>query len=84
MTRKEFLAGSTAFAGAVTMPNIVGITKKSINVALIGCGERWNGALKNILDASKIVGIDVNIVALCDWFEDHAVKNSKQIQLSRG
>ena len=40
MTRKEFLAGSTAFAGAVAMPNIVGITKKSINVALIGCGER--------------------------------------------
>ena len=51
MTRKEFLAGSTAFSGAVAMPNIVGITKKSINVALIGCGERGNGALKNILDA---------------------------------
>ena len=81
MTRKEFLAGSTAFAGAVTMPNIVGITKKSINVALIGCGERGNGALKNILDASKIVGIDVNIVALCDWFEDHAVKTRNKFNL---
>lgn len=59
ITRKEFLAGSVAFAGASALPNSVDSTKKSINVALIGCGGRGNGALKNILDASKIIGIDV-------------------------
>ena len=81
ITRKEFLVGSTTFAGALAMPSIASSTKKSINVALIGCGGRGNGTLKNILDASKIVGIDVNITALCDWFEDNAVKTRDKFNL---
>ena len=81
ITRKEFLVGSTAFAGALAMPSIASSTKKSINVALIGCGGRGNGTLKNILDASKIVGINVNITALCDWFEDNAVKTRDKFNL---
>lgn len=41
-------------------------------VALIGCGGRGRGALRNLLNATKTVGCQVKVVAFCDWFEDAA------------
>lgn len=47
---------------------------KTVTVALIGCGGRGRGALKNLLDAAKIVGVNIKIAAFCDWFEEPAKK----------
>lgn len=50
------------------------IETKTVTVALIGCGGRGRGALKNLLDAAKIVGVNIKIAAFCDWFEEPAKK----------
>jgi myo-inositol 2-dehydrogenase/D-chiro-inositol 1-dehydrogenase len=41
-------------------------------VAVIGCGGRGNGALKNIKDAAKKIGQEAKLVAAADYFMDRA------------
>jgi len=45
---------------------------RKFRIALIGCGGRGNGALKNHVDAAKHIGADIEVVATADWFEDRA------------
>lgn len=73
ITRREFVAGSAA---SMLMPASFAVTssRKTLNVALVGCGGRGRGVLKNLLEASKAVGCNVRAVAFCDWFEDVAMK----------
>ncbi|MBI5830922.1 MAG: Gfo/Idh/MocA family oxidoreductase [Armatimonadetes bacterium] len=47
-------------------------------IALIGCGGRGRGAVQDSLDAAKILGCQVQVVAMADWFRDRAVNAGKQ------
>lgn len=75
MTRKEFIVGGSGIlaTSALRFPAMAAGTK-TVTVALIGCGGRGRGALKNLLDAAKIVGVNIKIAAFCDWFEEPAKK----------
>lgn len=84
ITRKQFLAGSTAFTTASAIPTFANVIDptKTVKICLVGCGRRGNSALNNILDAAQIVGCKVEVVALCDWFEEKAVKTREKFNLS--
>jgi predicted dehydrogenase len=62
------LAATSASASAAETP----AGTKKIKVGLIGCGGRGAGALKNFLDACKILGIEAEITAVGDAFKDKA------------
>jgi predicted dehydrogenase len=52
--------------------------KKSFKVALIGCGGRGRGALRDHLEAARYLnetlklGVEIQVVATADWFLDRA------------
>lgn len=70
MTRRDFVKSTSAAAALAAFPAIASSdgAGKTVTVALIGCGGRGRGALKNLLEASKTVGCNVRVAAFCDWF----------------
>ena len=73
LNRRQFLQKATvAAASLAAFPSVLGKAKSSyvIRVGLIGCGGRGSGALRNVLDAGKIAGVKVEVVALADMFQD--------------
>lgn len=81
-TRRSFLetsslAGAALAAGPVMAANLNTGTKK-LKAGLIGCGGRGNGAVANWLEACKILGIEGQLVAAGDAFQDKAAKTGKQ------
>jgi predicted dehydrogenase len=75
VTRRSTL--KTAALAGVTA-GLAGMTAKAqgskkVKVALVGCGGRGKGDLGNILKACTILGLEGEVVALADAFED-AVK----------
>ena len=74
MDRREFLKGSAvaaAFAGAPAILRADG-AKRTFKVGLVGCGGRGNGAMENIVEAGKIVGVDIKPYAFADAFMQRA------------
>jgi predicted dehydrogenase len=86
MNRRTFL-GNTALAGvslaatSVLAADLAG-TPKKIKVGLIGCGGRGNGALKDFLDACKILGIEAQVVAAGDAFKGQADETGKKFGIA--
>ena len=68
------LAAAPAVLRANTMPT-------KIKVALIGCGGRGSGALGQFIAACKILGIEPEVVALGDAFDDRVQKLGKTYNL---
>jgi predicted dehydrogenase len=81
MNRREFVKNAAVVsAGTLAFSNsrIFAAGTEKIKVALVGCGGRGKGALKNFLDAAKHLKINVEIVGLADFFKsrtDEAVRN---------
>ena len=74
LTRREVI-GSLTLAGAAlaVAPAFAassGPLPAKIKVALIGCGGRGTGALGQFIAACKILGIEPEVVALGDAFDD--------------
>ena len=78
ITRKSFISGAVASVAASTFPS----SPKALNIALIGCGGRGKGAVRNLLNAAKIVGCNVQVTVLCDWFEEAAKKARHELKLN--
>ncbi len=87
VSRRTFLA-SAGLAAAATP--LVGASlasasyvqnKQQMKVALIGCGGRGNGALKDAMNAADINGVDMQLVATADWFKDKAEATGKEFDL---
>jgi len=73
ITRREFIGKSAAAATALAaFPSIASPSQKTVTVALIGCGGRGRGALRNLFEASKTVGCTIRVAAFCDWFREIA------------
>ena len=82
MPRRKFLKNAAA-AGAVisVLPlfNIRGADAgRKFKVGLVGCGGRGNGALENIQEAAKSLGVEVEVYALADFFPDRAGATAKK------
>lgn len=84
MTRREFVRTGSVAAALASFPTIASpsSTGKTVTVALIGCGGRGKGALKNLFAASKIVGCNIKVAAFCDWFKDIAEKTRDDFGIS--
>jgi len=52
--------------------------KKVFKVGMIGAGGRCKGAFGNLKSAAAAIGHDVELVAVCDFFEDRAKAAAKQ------
>jgi len=80
MNRREFVKGSTVFAAMMAAaPTIVSAqgAKKVFKVGMIGAGGRCKGAFNDIKKAAAAIGHDVELVAVCDFFEQKAKDASK-------
>jgi len=80
-SRRDFMRGAAAAGAAFGGFTILGATAKgqgkTIKVGLIGCGGRGNGALRYNLQGAKTLGINVQVVAMADYFKDRAERSGK-------
>jgi myo-inositol 2-dehydrogenase / D-chiro-inositol 1-dehydrogenase len=75
--RRSFLTAGAAVAGTLAFQGALhAADSQTMNVGLIGCGGRGMGAVRNILDADK----NVQIVGLCDLFEDKVKRQLGTLQ----
>jgi predicted dehydrogenase len=70
---------------ALGVPAVVGTAARAqgrvFKVGLIGCGGRGRGAAVGSLEAGKILGYDVRVVATADYFKERAVKAGQQLSV---
>ena len=78
--RRAFVKSSAMFtammAAAPTILKAQG-APRVFKVAVVGCGGRGSGAVKNIMDAAKKIGQEVKLVAAADFFMDQAQRMAK-------
>lgn len=85
LNRRAFL-GNTALAGAAlaataTFAQTPAAGAKKVKFGLIGCGGRGRGAVKNFIDACKILGLEPELVAVADAFSAKALEVGKAFGL---
>ncbi|MBN1421760.1 MAG: Gfo/Idh/MocA family oxidoreductase [Planctomycetes bacterium] len=79
VSRRDFLRNTAA--GAVAgMPLFMKAAepRRRLKIGLIGCGGRGNGALNEAMRAAEILGYDVKVAALADYFKDRAERTGKR------
>jgi myo-inositol 2-dehydrogenase / D-chiro-inositol 1-dehydrogenase len=78
-SRRTFLMGTTAAAAGLTLAGFARTAHAAgsdkIKVALIGCGGRGSGAIRNCLDADPAI----HVVAVADAFEGPAKHAAKSL-----
>jgi len=86
LSRRDFVRTALGAGAALTAPAIIGTTAgaqgRIFKVGLIGCGGRGRGAAVDSLEASKILGFDVRIVAVADYFKQRALDAGKQFNVA--
>jgi myo-inositol 2-dehydrogenase / D-chiro-inositol 1-dehydrogenase len=89
MSRRDFIGKTTLAATALTagaaFAQAPAIGSGPLKVGLIGCGGRGSGAIKNFIDAAKILGREVEITGLGDVHEPstHKVAEAHQVDRER-
>jgi predicted dehydrogenase len=78
-SRRTFLKGTTAAAAGLALSGIArsahAAGSDKIKVALIGCGGRGSGAIRNCMDADPAI----HVVAVADAFEHKAEAGAKAL-----
>jgi predicted dehydrogenase len=87
MNRREFLKNTsvTAVSAAALFAGterIFAAGTEKVKVALIGCGGRGTGALKDFKEAAAHLGIGVEVTALADFFMNRAKEAARQFEVS--
>ena len=70
VSRRAFLAGASALAAAPSIS--LGQAQRGFKFALVGCGGRGSGAVKDITAAAERLGHKAVLVAAADFFQDKA------------
>src|SRR5277367_6032170 len=82
-SRRNFLKGTTAVAAGLALSGMARTAyaagSDKIKVALIGCGGRGSGAIRNCLDADPAI----HVVAVADAFEGPAKSAQKSLTRER-
>ncbi len=82
-SRRQILQGTTAIAAGLTLTGVARTAhaggSDKIKVALIGCGGRGSGAIRNCLDADPAI----HVVAVADAFERPAVNQARDLKRER-
>lgn len=81
LNRRSFLGNTTLLGASLAASSLFGQTasggSKKIKVGLIGCGGRGKGALKDFSAACKILGLEVEVTAVGDAFQNAAIAAGK-------
>lgn len=76
--RRSFLGTSILAGAALSMPvrgqSATAGAGTKIKVGLVGCGGRGNGAMRDFMQACKILGVTPEVTAVGDVFPDKAAK----------
>lgn len=76
INRRSFIGTSTLVGAGLAASQLLAGTinkdTKKVKVGLIGCGGRGRGALGNFKEACKILGLEVEVVAVGDAFKQVA------------
>lgn len=91
-TRRDFIKTAAFSTAALSTFNILGaqtvngLRADTVKVALIGCGGRGSGALRDFFDACHLLGLKAEVVAVADVFQDRIDRVLKRFELdaSRG
>ncbi len=76
-SRRDFLVASgTLVLGASMIPHVHAAGSETLRMAVIGCGGRGNGAMRQALDADP----DVVLWSVADAFEDRAKRSTEAIK----
>ena len=59
-----------------------GQAKKTFKAGLIGCGGRGSGAIRNCIEAGKVLGVEVKAVALADAYADRLQRLQRALKKS--
>lgn len=87
MTRRKFLRDTVFTAAGISAFGILSSNAQSpaggkkLKLALVGCGDRGLKAVRNFTDAAKLLGHDIEILAVCDAFEDKANGGARNLKL---
>jgi len=94
ISRRKFLRDTAFTAAGIGAFGILSSkaqspqNSKTLKVAVVGCGRRGLGvlgprlgALGNFQDAARILGHNVEVVALCDAFEDNAKQSAEKFRV---
>ncbi len=77
--RRQFVRASVGATVALGFPTIlVPAQTKTFKVALLGCGGRGRGAVRDIHEAAKLLGVEVKMVAFADYFRERALNAGKE------
>ncbi len=78
-SRRQFVKAAVGTSVALSVPTILTSAQpKTFRVALIGCGGRGMGAVRDIHEAAKLMGVEVKMVAFGDYFRERALKAGQQ------
>ncbi len=86
-TRRDFVKAAAVSGAALSTFNILGaqtvggLDKRKAKFGLIGCGGRGTGAVAQFIAACKILGIEAELVAVADVFEDRVANVVKKYGL---
>lgn len=76
VSRRQFIKTTPAVLAASTVAaignSVFAAGQEHLKVALIGCGKRGKAALGNFIQAAQHLSIKTDVVALADYFEEHA------------
>ncbi|MCR4412084.1 MAG: Gfo/Idh/MocA family oxidoreductase [Thermoguttaceae bacterium] len=82
LSRRDFVRATAGLGAAVAAPAILGAqakgTGKRFKIGLVGCGGRGNGAVADALEAARVLGFEVQVTAMADYFKDRAVRSGKR------
>ncbi len=76
-SRREFLRKSGMVAGAAAAAGTLSVARSAhaaasneLKISLIGCGGRGTGAVNDCMNAAKLLGQPIKLIAMADAFED--------------
>jgi len=75
VSRRAFLVGAGALAAAPSIS--LGQAQRVFKIAIVGCGGRGTGAVKDIMAAAERLGHKAVLVAASDFFPEKAVAMCK-------
>lgn len=78
--RREFMTKSAVFGAMMAAAPTISFAQgagRVFKVGMIGAGGRCRGSFNDLKNAAKSMGHDIELIAVCDFFEDRAKKASK-------
>ncbi|MCS7252492.1 MAG: Gfo/Idh/MocA family oxidoreductase [Armatimonadota bacterium] len=76
LSRRDFVKAAAVTLSAPTI--LIARQSKKFKAALIGCGGRGRGAVRDIHEAAKLLGVEIQMVAFGDWFRERALAAAKE------